>query len=100
MGNSSYALHRACPDEKALHSSCEATHLEAFRRGEARLEENPCRDQWEDYRACVQKLWDQKTREYLERKRGHTADTATPLSSEALPTSSFSPPMPHTDDET
>ena len=87
MGNRGYGLHRACPDEKAVHSQCESAHLDAFRKGEARIEDNPCRDEWEDYKRCVQAVWDSKTKEYLDRKNAaqhadiphtHSADAPSP----------------------
>ena len=86
MGNRGYALQRACPQEKAVHEACESAHFDAFRRGDARIEDNPCRDQWEDYRQCVQQVWDAKTKAYLERKN-HPQDNADVPSSSADSTS-------------
>ena len=57
MGNRGYALTSACPELQSAYDRCEKAHMEAFRRGEASID-NPCRDQWEDYKQCVMEVWD------------------------------------------
>ena len=105
MGNRGYALTSACPDLHSAYDSCEKTHLEAFRRGEASID-NPCRDAWEDYKQCVMEVWDAKTQDYLARRaaaKGETPPTllSTPAASTSSattppPTASASPLSPHT----
>ena len=67
MGNQGYALNKACPELQAVYDTCEKKHLNAFKRGEASID-NPCRDQWEDYKQCVMEVWDSKTQDYLQRR--------------------------------
>ena len=69
MGNRSYALHKACPELRSAYDSCEVRQWDAFRRGTTGLDNSGCRDEWEDYRSCVQRVWDDKTADFLRRRQ-------------------------------
>ena len=77
MGNRSYALTSACPELQSVYDRCEKSHLDAFRRGEASID-NPCRDAWEDYKQCVMDVWDAKTSDYLARRAAERGETLPP----------------------
>ena len=107
MGNKGYALNKACPELHSVYDACEKNHLDAFKRGEASID-NPCRDEWEDYKQCVMAVWDSKTQDYLQRRaaakgeappppaHAHSSDitpptpAATPSPSPSAPVSSLS----------
>ena len=84
MGNSGYNLTSACPDMHAAYDRCEASHLDSFRKGEASID-NPCRDEWEDYKQCVMEVWDAKTQDYLARRAAARGDTASPTQQQQPP---------------
>ena len=77
MGNKGYALNKACPELQSVYDACEKSHLDAFKRGEASID-NPCRDEWEDYKQCVMAVWDSKTQDYLQRRAAAKGEASPP----------------------
>jgi len=66
MGNRGYSLHRSCPSEKSVYEECENLYWQQIKQG-INIS-NPCRDQWEDYKACVIKDWEKKLTHFKEKQ--------------------------------
>lgn len=78
MGNSGYQLHKACPDLKSRYETCQSKYFDELYNPEKSGDsvKQACRDEWEDYKACVDKVWEEKVREY-ENRKGIAKDTNT-----------------------
>lgn len=95
MGNG-YSLHTACPELKEVYSKCEKDNWQYFRQTGDILS-NPCRDAFEDYRTCVQGVWDAKTRDYEARRRGENPTLATSSTTTATTTTAPVASVPSAD---